>query len=109
MVESQVRGVEIWGRYSIPVRNLIHSGMSCGAGNLMLGSFLRETWMPLSREWPELRLQEFHQGLRLLQCLQQWEGHVWWWLEPGCGIGSELSLLENKTSDFYMCVHTISV
>ena len=36
MVESQVRGVEIWGRYSIPVRNLIHSGMSCGAGNLML-------------------------------------------------------------------------
>lgn len=26
MVESQVRGVEIWGRYSIPVRNLIHSG-----------------------------------------------------------------------------------
>ena len=36
MVESQVRGVEIWGRYSIPVRNVIHSGMSCGAGNLML-------------------------------------------------------------------------
>ena len=92
MVESQVRGVEIWGIQFQSGICLIHSGASCGAGNLMLSRFLQETWMQLSVSGPSSASRSRPQGLRLLQCLPQWEGHVWWWWEPGCGVGSELSV-----------------
>ena len=52
MVESQVRGVEIWGIQFQSGICLIHSGVSCGAGNLMLSSFLQERWMQLSVRGP---------------------------------------------------------
>ena len=59
---------------------------------------------------PSSASRSHHQGLRLLQCLQQWEGHVWWWLEPGCGIGSELSFVRKQDIWFlYVCAYYFSL